>query len=42
MITLKKEGEVKAVVELAIFTPLKENTRKQMEEMAQVLVEQLN
>jgi hypothetical protein len=42
MITLKKAGEVKAVVELAIFTPLKENTRKQLEEMAQVLVEQLN
>lgn len=42
MISLKKAGEVMAVVELATFTPLKENTRKQLEEMAQVLVELVN
>ena len=42
IITLKKSDEVKAVVELATFTPLKETIRKQLEEMTQVLVEQLN
>lgn len=42
MITLKKSGEVKAVVELALFLPLKESIRNQVEEMAQVLVERLN
>ena len=42
MITLKKSGKVKAVVELATFMPLKESIRKQLDEMAQVLVEQLN
>jgi methyl-accepting chemotaxis protein len=42
IITLKKAGEVKAIVELATFSALKETTRKQLEEMAQVLVEQVN
>src|SRR6478609_4190381 len=42
IIALKKSGEVKAVVELATFAPLKESLRKQLEEMAQVLVERLN
>ena len=42
MIILKKSNEVKAVIELATFTPLKESIRKQVEEMAQVLVERLN
>ncbi len=42
IIPLKKSGEVKLVVELATFSPIKENTRKQLEEMAQVLVERVN
>ena len=42
VIVLKKAGEVKAIVELATFAPLKESARKQLDEMAQVLVERLN
>ena len=37
IVTLKKDGEVKGVIELATFGALKEATRTQVDEMAQVL-----
>jgi hypothetical protein len=37
IVPLKKENEVKGVIEIATFAPLKENTRKQVDEMAQIL-----
>jgi hypothetical protein len=36
IVTLKKEGEVKGVMEIASFVALKENARKQVDEMAQI------
>jgi hypothetical protein len=37
IIALKKENVVKGVIEIATFTALKESTRKQLDEMAQIL-----
>lgn len=41
VLPLKSDGEVKGVIELATFTALSENTRKQAEELATVLAETL-
>jgi len=41
LVALKKAGEVVGVLELAVFSPLKEAHRKQIEEMAQVLAERI-
>jgi hypothetical protein len=37
IVPLKKENEVKGVIEIATFAALKENMRKQVDEMAQIL-----
>ncbi len=37
IVALKKDNEVKGVIEIATFAPLKESVRKQTDEMAQIL-----
>lgn len=41
IVALKKQGEVVGVLELATFGPLTETTRKQIEEIGQVLAEKI-
>jgi len=42
IVPLKKEKEVKGVIEVATFAPLKENVRKQVDEMAQILASKIS
>lgn len=42
IVALKKENEVKGVIELATFTSLKESVRKQVDEMAQILANKIS